>query len=87
MTIESMDEGLNARLVEVTNVARRLTGFLSEHHELWINEAKAVNDDLSLDTLDGVNDEGDGPLIEGLEGALGINVCGGKPAAKARVGM
>ena len=67
----------------MTEIRGRLTGFLAHHEGLRIYEAEGVNDDFSLDGLDGVDDDGDGAGGELFEGLLGVDVDGGEPAAKA----
>jgi len=41
---------------------------------LRVDEAEGVNDDLALDGLDRVNDDGDSAWCELLEGLLGVDV-------------
>mmetsp|Transcript_31889 Transcript_31889/g.93710 ORF Transcript_31889/g.93710 Transcript_31889/m.93710 type:complete len:331 (+) Transcript_31889:2125-3117(+) len=85
--VEAVDEGLDRRLVQMADVAGRLAGLLAEHHELRIDEAEAVDDDLALDGLDGIDDEGDGAGIQGLEAGLGVDVGRAQPAAEAGMGV
>ena len=85
--VESMNQGLDGRFVQMSDVAGRLAGFLAEHHELGVDEAEAIDDDLALDGLDGIDDEGDGAGIERLEGGLGVDVGRAQPAAEAGVGV
>jgi hypothetical protein len=54
------------------------------HHEgLRVDEAESVDDDLALDRLDGVDDDGDGAGRELLKRLLGVDVNRRQPAAKA----
>ena len=85
--VEPVDEGLDAGLVEVPDVAGGLAGLLPEHHELGVDEAEAVDDDLALDGLDGIDDQSDGAGIQRLEGGLGVDVGRAEPAAEAGVGV
>ena len=82
-----MYEGLDRGLVEEPDVARGLPRLDSHHHELGVYEPEAVYDDLALDGLDGVDDEGYGPWVEGLERRLGIDVGPRQPAPEAWVGV
>ena len=69
-----MDEGLNRGFVEVADVGGGLTGFVAHHQGLWVDEAEGVDDDLALDGLDGVDDDGNGAGGELLETVLGVDV-------------
>jgi hypothetical protein len=64
-----------------------LTGLLAHDNSLGLNETESINDDLALHRLDGINDNGDGAGSELLEGLLGIDIDGGKPASETGVGV
>ena len=66
--VEAVDEGLDAGLVYVADVARRLARLLAGEHGVRVDEAEGVDDDFALDGLDGVDDDGDGAGVELLEG-------------------
>lgn len=87
VTVETVDESLNGGLVEVAQVGSGLAGLLSEHEGLWVDEAEGVDDDLALDGLDGVDDDGDSARGELLERLLSVDVDGRQPAAEAGVGV
>jgi hypothetical protein len=55
---------------------------LSEHESLRVDETEGVNDDLALDGLNRVNDDGDSAGCELFEGLLGVDVDARKPAAE-----
>lgn len=55
MSIQSVNQCLDGWFVQMTNVAGGLSGFLSEHHELRVDEAEAIDDYFALDGLDGVD--------------------------------
>jgi hypothetical protein len=74
VTIQAVDEGLDRRLLQVPDVARRLAWLVAQHHQLWIDQAKAVDDDLSLDRLDRVDDQGHGARMQRFKRALRVNV-------------
>lgn len=80
-----MDESLNRWLVQVTQVGCSLARLLTQHEGLWVDEAEGVDDNLALDGLDGVNDNGDGTRGELLEGLLCVDIDRRQPAAEARM--
>jgi hypothetical protein len=58
---------------------------LAYHQSLWVDCSEGVNDDLSLDGLDGINYDGNGARIKLLEALLSIYIDAGEPATKTRV--
>lgn len=74
MSVEPMNEGLNRGLVEVAQVAGALSGFLTQHQKLRVDETESVDDDLALDGLDRVNDDGDCTGVQLLEGLLSVDI-------------
>jgi hypothetical protein len=64
-----------------------LTGLLAHDDSLGLNKTESINDDLSLHRLDGIHDNGDSAGSELLEGLLGVDIDGGKPAAETGVGV
>ena len=60
----------------MSDVAGGLAGLLPQHHELRVDQAEAVDDDLALDALDGIDDQGDGAGVERLEAGLRVDVGG-----------
>jgi len=66
----------------MSHVRCGLSGLLSEHESLRVDEAEGVDDDLALDGLDRVNDDGDGARCELFEGLLSVDVDARKPAAE-----
>lgn len=82
-----MDKGLNGGFVEVADVGGCLAWLLTEHEGLGVDEAEGVNDDLALDGLDGVDNDGDGARGELFEGLLGVDVYAREPTAEAGMGM
>lgn len=87
MPVEPVNEGLDGGFVEVTEIGGALPGFLAQHQGLRVYEAEGVDDDFSLDGLDGVDDDGNGAGGELLEGLLRVYVDRGEPAAETRVGV
>lgn len=69
-------------LVEVADVGSRLTWLLAGHQRLWVDKAESINDDLSLDRLNWINDDSDGSWVELLEGLLGVDIDRREPASK-----
>lgn len=53
-----MNECLNGRFVEMTNVGCRLAWFLAKHSGLWVDGAEGIDNDFSFDRLNRINDDG-----------------------------
>jgi hypothetical protein len=58
---------LDTRLVQMANVGRGLAGLLANHQALGINQAKRVNNDLSLYRLNGIDNDSNSTFIEGFK--------------------
>ncbi len=52
----------------MTNVGGSLTRLVACYNSLGLNETESVNDDFAFDGLNGVDDNGDGAGVKGLEG-------------------
>ena len=87
MSVEAVDERLNGRFVQVTQVRCALTWLLSKHERLWVDESEGINDNLALDGLDGVNNNGNGSRCQLFKGLLCIDINRRKPATKTRMRM
>ena len=87
VSVEAMDEGLDRRLVEVTKIAGALTRLLAHHKKLRVDEPEGVDDDLALDGLDGVYDDGNGARVQLLERLLRVDVDRRQPAAEPGMRM
>lgn len=74
MPVQAVDEGLDGRFVEVTEIAGTLAGLLAKHQGLGVDQSERVDDDLALDGLDGIDDYRDGAGCELLEGLLGLDI-------------
>lgn len=74
MSVETVDECLNGRLVEVTQVRSTLSRLLAQHEGLWVDQSESVNDDLALDRLYRIDDHGNGSRSELFEGLLGVDI-------------
>lgn len=85
VAVETVDEGLNGRLVQMTQVGCCLAGLLAHDDGLWLDETEGINDDLALDGLDGVDDHGNGAGSELFKGLLSVDIDGRKPAAETRM--
>ena len=68
VSIETVDEGLNGRLVNVSYIGRSLTSFAARNHGLGLDESESVDYNLALDRLNGVNHDGYGAWVERLKG-------------------
>lgn len=71
-----MDKGLNRRFVEMTQVGCGLARFLAHDNSLWCDESECVNDDFTLDGLDGIDHDSDGTRCELFEGLLSVDIDG-----------
>lgn len=85
VSVETMDQGLNRGLVEVAQVGCTLARLLTKHEGLRVDQAEGINDDLSLDGLDGIDDDGDGSWGKLLEALLGVDIDTGQPATETRM--
>ena len=65
--VEAVNESLDGRFVDMTDIGCSLAGLLAGNYRLWLNEAEGVDNDLALYRLDGVNDHSHRPSIQGLE--------------------
>ena len=52
-----MDQTLNARFVDVSDIRCGLSRFLAEDDRVRVDESECVDDDLAFDGLDGVDDD------------------------------
>lgn len=59
---------LNARLAQVTDVARALPRFESHHDALRADGAESINHDLALDGLNWIDDDGHRTGVELFKG-------------------
>ena len=75
--------GSNPEKVQPRNSPR----LLSEHHHVGVDQSESIDDDFSFDALNGVDDDGDGSVRQGLEGLLRVDVDAREPTAEARVGV
>ena len=69
-----MNQGSDARLVQVADVGGGLSRLLPQHEHLMVDEPEAVDDHLSLYRLDGVNHHPHSTRIQLLEALLGVDV-------------
>lgn len=74
MSIEAVDESLNGRLVEMSQVGGTLTGFLAEHKRLWVDEPESIDDNLAFDRLNRIDDNGDGSGCKLFKRLLGVDI-------------
>jgi len=76
MSVQAVDEGLDRRLVEMSQVRSTLSGFLAEHERLWVNQTESINDNLALDGLNRIDNHCNSPRGQLFEGLLGIDIDG-----------
>ncbi len=82
MSVEAVDQGLDRGFVEVAQIGSALPRLLAKHEGLWVDETESVNDYLSFDRLDRIDDNGYGARSKLFEGLLSVNIDGGEPAAE-----
>ena len=76
MSVETVNEGLDGRLVEMTQVRCALTRFLTKHKRLRVDESESIDDNLSLDGLNGINNNGNSSRRQLFEGLLCVDIDG-----------
>jgi len=76
MSVETMNEGLDGRLIEMTQVRCALTRFLAKHKRLRVDESESIDDNLSLDGLNGINNNGNSSRCQLFEGLLCVDIDG-----------
>ncbi len=59
MSVESVDKGLNGGFVDMPDVRRRLTGFLTQDCGMGIDKAEGIDDYFAFDRLNRINDDSD----------------------------
>lgn len=69
----------------MAQVGCTLSRLLTQHQRLRVDETEGVNDDLSLDGLYGIDDDGDSAGCQLLERLLGVDIDRGEPATETRV--
>ena len=62
-----MYQSLNTWLVQMSNIARRLSRLLSAHDGVRIDRPECVDDDFSPDRLNRVDDDGNGTRVQLFE--------------------
>ena len=66
--VQAVDQSLDGRFLDVSDVGRGLAGLGALDDGVRVDEAEGVDDDLALDGLYRVDDDGDGAGVEGFEG-------------------
>ena len=74
VAIETVDKSLDRWLIEVSEIGRRLAGFLSEDIGLRIDQSECVDDDFALDRLDWIDNDGDSAGRKLLERLLCVDI-------------
>eukprot|EP01018_Ginkgo_biloba_P034745 Gb_24819 [translate_table: standard] len=85
MPIQTMDQSLNRWFIEMPKIRSCLSGLLTKHHSLWIDQPECINHNLSLHTLNGINHHSNCSLIQGFKTLLCIDINTRKPASKTRM--
>lgn len=63
-----MYQSLNTRLVQMPDIARRLSRFLTGHDRVWVDRSERIDHDFTSYGLDRVNDDGHGAWVQLLKG-------------------
>ncbi len=71
-----MNQCLDTRLIQMSNVRSGLSSFLSSHDLMRIDGSECVDDDFTTNGLDGVDDDGYGAGVELFEGLRGGGMAG-----------
>lgn len=87
MTVQAVDEALDARFVQVSDIGSRLSRLLSQYDGVGVNQPESINNDLSRHGLNGVDDDGHSTRLKLLEALLCVDVDAGQPAAETRMRM
>lgn len=74
MSVEAVNQSLNRRLVEMSQVRCTLTWFLAEHERLWVDNTESINDDLAFHRLYGIYHNSDSSRSKLLEGLLSVDI-------------
>lgn len=77
-----MDKCLNRGLVQVAKVGRALSGLLTQHEGLRVDQTEGIDDNLALDGLNGIDDNGDSAGCQLLEGLLRVDIDRRQPATE-----
>lgn len=67
MPVETVNQSLDRRLVQVTNIASRLPRFLASDKRLRVDTSESIDDDFTTDRLDRINDDGHCARVQLLE--------------------
>ena len=74
MPVQTVDQCLYGRLVQMTEVRSCLSGLMAHHQRGRSDEAESIYDDLALDGLNRINDDGDSSRRKLFEGLLRVDV-------------
>lgn len=74
MPIQPVNQGWDRGFVKMPQIGSSLARLLTKHQRLWVDEAEGVDNDFTLDGLDGVNDNGNSTRGELFERLLGIDI-------------
>ena len=85
--VESFVHGLDRGFVQMAGHCCGLPRLLPGHGSFHVDEAEGVDDDLTPDWLDGVDNHGHALGVELFEWLLGVDIDAGEPAAETGVGV
>lgn len=64
-----------------------LSRLLSQHHRIWINKPKSINNDFTFHRLHWINDNCDRSIRQSFKTLLSIDIDSGQPAAETWMTM
>lgn len=67
MPVQTMDQRLDGRLVDVANVRRCLSRFTASDNSRLADKSEGVDHNFTLHRLNGINDDGNGSRIQRFE--------------------
>jgi hypothetical protein len=82
-----VDQSLDGRLVQVTQIGGGLSGLLTHDNRLGLDKTECIDDNLAFDGLDWVDDYSNSARRKLLEGLLSVDINGGEPASEPGMGV
>ena len=82
-----MGNGNKRGLLDVANVGSCLSRLDAHHDDLWVNAAEGVDDNLTLDRLNGIYDNCNSTRVQHFLRFLSLNISTGEPRSETRMGM
>ena len=74
MPIQTVNQRLDRRVVQVSKIGRALTRLLTHHEGLRVDQSERIDHDLAFDGLYRIDDDGNSPWGELFEGLLSVDI-------------